>query len=92
MSGSSPIRIVGSSGLLPGSILGFPSDYNSWDQADSRWILGLEWLAAALHPDLFASVDLKAEAASFYAELYGIDTAVIAREIMPRLDSALAHP
>jgi iron complex transport system substrate-binding protein len=79
------------SGLLPGTVAGFPSDYHSWDQADSRWILGLEWLASTMHPDLFSGADLRSDVTSFYADLYGVDRAVTAREILPRLESALAR-
>ena len=85
-------RDLRASSLLGGTILGFPSDFSSWDQADSRWILGLEWAAVTLHPDFFPGLDIRKEARAFYSELYGVDDAVITREILPRLDSALAKP
>jgi iron complex transport system substrate-binding protein len=68
----------------------FPADFYSWDQPDTRWILGLEWVARTLHPELFADLDLKKEVSSFYRELYGMDQAVIDAEILPRLEGALA--
>jgi iron complex transport system substrate-binding protein len=72
-------------GLLKGAVRGFPADYSSWDQADSRWILGLEWLAATMHPDRFAGFDMSAEVIRFYHELYGIDAGVIRDAVLPRL-------
>jgi iron complex transport system substrate-binding protein len=76
-------------GILKGSILGFPSDFHSWDQADSRWILGLEWLARTIHPDLFAGLDLRSEVLSFYGQLYGLDETTIRTQVLPRLEGAL---
>lgn len=77
--------------ILKGTIKGFPSDFYSWDQADTRWILGLEWLAVTLHPDLLPGLDMRAEVASFYGQLYGIDPATIASVILPRLEGVLAR-
>lgn len=76
---------IAKEGLLKGSIAGFPADFSSWDQADSRWILGLEWLAATMHPDRFAGFDMSAEVIRFYHELYGIDAGVIRDAVLPRL-------
>jgi iron complex transport system substrate-binding protein len=81
---------VRAAGFLKGTIAGFPSDFHSWDQADSRWILGLEWLAVRLHPDLFPALDMRKETLAFYTQLYGIDEATVARIVMPRVESALA--
>jgi iron complex transport system substrate-binding protein len=79
------------SGILMGKILPFPADYHSWDQPDSRWILGLQWIAAAIHPELFPALDIRAEATSFYSTLYGIEGSTIEREILPRLAGARAQ-
>jgi iron complex transport system substrate-binding protein len=68
----------------------FPADFYSWDQPDTRWILGLEWVARRLHPELFSDLDLRKEVSSFYGELYGISNAVIEAEILPRLEQAFA--
>ncbi len=77
--------------LLKGTILGFPSDFYSWDQADARWILGLEWLARTIHPDLFAGLDLRSEVFSFYEQLYGLDETTIRAQVLPRLAGALGE-
>jgi iron complex transport system substrate-binding protein len=48
----------------------FPRDIFEWDQAEMRWILGMSWLAARIHPDRFKGIDMKSEAAAFFAQLY----------------------
>lgn len=68
-----------------GAIRPFPADLVSWDQSDARWILGLEWVAASLHPDRVPGFDLRAEVIAFYRDLYGIDEARIESIILPRL-------
>jgi iron complex transport system substrate-binding protein len=79
-----------SSGNWKGRLAPFPADFYSWDQPDTRWILGLQWVARTLHPELFADLDLRHEVSLFYGELYGLDKAVIESEILPRLEQALA--
>lgn len=84
------VAALGRSGAWKGALHPFPADFHSWDQADSRWILGLQWAARTLHPGLFADLDLRAEVLSFYGELYGIDRATVQAVILPRLEGALA--
>ena len=60
----------------------FAGDLYSWDQPDPRWILGLTWLAGKLHPDLFPSLDITAEAQNFYQTLYGLDEGFVTEEIV----------
>jgi iron complex transport system substrate-binding protein len=69
-----------------GHLLGFPGDFVSWDQPDSHWILGLEWLASRLLPEGAFSIDLEAEMQAFYAELYGLDKATVEGQIVPLLN------
>jgi iron complex transport system substrate-binding protein len=64
-------------------LIGFASDVYSWDQADTRWILGLTWMAGRLHPDLFPNLDIKAEAQNFYQTLYNMDSATFESKIVP---------
>ena len=66
-------------------IYAFPGDFYSWDQPDTRWILGLKWLAWRIHPDLFPEYDAVSEARSFYQDMYYLDDAVIDAEIIPLL-------
>ncbi len=58
-------------------IFGFAKDTVSWDQPDTRWILGLTWLATHVHPELFSNVDFNQEYLSFYQTLYGLDEAKV---------------
>ena len=76
--------------MLTGVTLPFPGDFYSWDQPDTRWILGLMWIAKVLHPELFAATDLKDEIRYFYSFLYGLDDETIEREIIPRISPYLA--
>lgn len=68
-----------------GRIRGFPQDFFSWDQPDTRWVLGLLWTVKTLHPDRAASLSLEAEARRFYRVLYGFDDAAFDRAVRPRL-------
>ncbi|MGD0019354.1 MAG: ABC transporter substrate-binding protein [Candidatus Limnocylindrales bacterium] len=72
-----------------GAIYGFPGDYYSWDQPDPRWVLGLTWLAAKMHPDRFASLSMDAEIRSFYKDLYGMDDAAYDINVKPYLTGSL---
>ncbi len=83
------VKSLGTESIWKGKVLPFPADFYSWDQPDTRWILGLEWVAATLHSELFQRFDLRQEVTSFYRELYGIDEATIEAEILPRLAETL---
>ncbi len=64
-------------------IYAFPLDFQSWDQPDTRWPLGLTWVAMKLHPDLFGTIDFNQEIVNFYKDFYGLDDSVIQEKIMP---------
>jgi molybdenum ABC transporter molybdate-binding protein len=66
-------------------IYGFAKDIYSWDQPDTRWILGLDWVASKLYPDLFSGMDIVEQAKSFYSEMYAVDSAKFEAEILPKL-------
>ncbi len=68
-----------------GKLYAFPGDYYSWDQADTRWILGLNWLASKVQPDLFKGVDIDKTARTFYKTLYGLDDAAYDQNVQPNL-------
>jgi len=67
----------------------FPADYYSWDQADTRWILGLTWLATKMNPDRFPGFDMEKEIRTFYSELYKLDDASYQKNIQPVLKGDL---
>lgn len=66
-------------------IYGFPRDYYSWDQPDTRWILGLTWLAGTLYPERLPELDMGAEINAFYGELYRLDSETIESAVLPLL-------
>lgn len=70
-------------------LFAFAYDFYSWDQPDTRWILGLEWLATKIYPNLTGEIDIMAEVNSFYSYLYGMDQETITAEILPRLTGDL---
>ena len=64
-------------------LFAFPLDFQSWDQPDTRWPLGLTWIAMKLHPDHFGSIDFNQEIVNFYKNFYGLDEATITEKILP---------
>jgi len=72
-----------------GQVFAFPKDTYSWDQPDTRWILGLTWLATHIHPDRFADVDVLEEFTTFYRTLYRLDDATIEGRLRPLLQRSL---
>ncbi len=63
----------------------FAYDFYSWDQPDTRWILGLEWLATKIQPELSINIDIIAEVSEFYSFLYGMDQETIDTTVIPLL-------
>lgn len=61
----------------------FPVDFQSWDQPDTRWTLGMTWIATKLHPDLFSSINMMDEVKRFYQDYYNLDEATITETILP---------
>jgi iron complex transport system substrate-binding protein len=68
-----------------GQVYGFPGDFYSWDQPDTRWILGLKWLAWRIHPELFPNFDTVREVRSFYKDMYNLDDGLVDSAIIPLL-------
>jgi len=67
--------------MQDGRLHAFPGDLYSWDQPDTRWTLGLTWLAGRLHPERFPNLDIVGEALQFYQTLYGLDQAFFDQHI-----------
>ncbi len=66
-----------------GKIYAFPLDFQSWDQPDTRWALGMTWVATKLHPDLFSDVKMYDEIQNFYSSFYSLSNNVINEKILP---------
>ncbi|MEM3898932.1 MAG: ABC transporter substrate-binding protein [Candidatus Bathyarchaeia archaeon] len=65
------------SAIKSGMVYAFPDDCSvgalgSWDCPGSRWILGLEWMAKKICPELFSELDIREETKRFYVEMYGL--------------------
>jgi iron complex transport system substrate-binding protein len=66
-----------------GRVSYFPSDFYGWDAPDTRWILGLTWMAATLHPDRFKDYSIQDDVYRFYEELYALSRETIRTKILP---------
>ena len=64
-------------------LFAFPTDFLSWDQPDSRWILGLTWIASKIQPNLFPDIKITDEITSFYQKMYNLDSDTIINQILP---------
>ncbi len=70
-------------------LFAFAFDYYSWDQPDTRWILGLQWLVTKIHPETAAEIDILAEVEAFYEEMYFLDQETIETQVLPKLRGSL---
>jgi iron complex transport system substrate-binding protein len=73
-----------------GRVYAMPSDYYSWGQPDTRWILGAAWMAYALHPAQFEE-PFEERIRAFFREFYGIGAQDYRVEIAPRLSGDLVE-
>ena len=71
-----------------GGLTAFPRDYYSWDQPNPRWILGLQWLAAELHPQAFPQFKLADSARQFFRFAYRLDDSAFDRFITPSMETS----
>jgi iron complex transport system substrate-binding protein len=55
------------------NLLAFPGDFVSWDQPDSRWILGQAWLAAVLHSETDKLKSFSQKLLVEFFQLYGLN-------------------
>jgi iron complex transport system substrate-binding protein len=60
-------------------------DIYAYDQPDTRWALGLLWIARTLHPDYVWPLDFYEAARNFYFNMYGMDTKTFEQYIKPLL-------
>lgn len=66
-----------------GKLYAFPLDFQSWDQPDTRWTLGLAWLATILQPERFESLKMYVEIPAFYTDFYGLSESAVEQNILP---------
>ena len=67
------------------ALYAFPSDIYGWDTPDPRWILGMTWLAARIHPALFKTLDMSEEVYRYFGELYGLERNAVNVLLKPHL-------
>jgi len=68
-----------------GKVSFFPSDFYGWDTPDVRWILGLTWMTATLHPERLKDYSIEDEVYLFYEQLYGLSRETILTKILPKI-------
>lgn len=83
-------RLAAAKAVRAKAVYGFAQDFYSWDQPDTRWILGLQWAAATLHPAEFAQASPVDAAREFFSVLYGLDRAAFDALILPRIGGDIA--
>jgi len=74
-----------------GTVYGFPLDFYSWDQPDTRWILGFTWLAKRVHPELFGDISVARMTREFFNFMYGFDDAMFRAVIQPKIAGDLGE-
>lgn len=71
-------------------MLPIPSDFHSWAQPDTRWILALSWIGKQLYPDRFSDYDIRQEVREFYTQLYGVEEKLVNEQVLPKLEGELS--
>ena len=56
-----------------GDVYNMPSGYEAWDSPVPSGVLGMLWMTATLHPDLYSMDEFADDAAAFYKTFYGFD-------------------
>jgi len=77
-------RFAALGAVRSGKVWGFPQDFLSWDQPDTRWGLGLLWMTNRLYPGRLAGYSAEAEARRFFRLFYGLNDTVFNTEILSR--------
>ena len=67
-----------------------PADLMSYMQPVSSWILGAEWMAKDLYPQLFTSMDMEEQVRAFYREMYSITEAAKLDYLVARYNASIA--
>ena len=56
-----------------GAVYNMPAGLEAWDSPVPSGVLGMLWLLATVHPDLYTKAECADYAASFYKTFYGFD-------------------
>lgn len=71
--------------MKDGKVYGFPTDFYSFDQPDTRWYMGLSWLAAKINPQLYPNFNMEETINKFYKLMYNLDESVVKEKILPSM-------
>lgn len=82
-------RLASLAAVAANKVYGFPQDFYSWDQPDTRWILGLTWLAKTVQPELFSDVSMATTVQEFFMFMYGFDEMTFRSVIVPKIQGDL---
>ena len=67
-----------------------PADVMSYMQPVSSWIVGAEWMAKDLYPQLFTSIDMEKQVRSFYKDMYNITDTAKLDFLVDRFNASIA--
>ncbi len=67
-----------------------PADLMSYMQPVSSWILGAQWMAKDLYPQLFPSLDMEEQVRSFYKDMYTITDGAKLDYLVGRFNASIA--
>lgn len=56
-----------------GAVYNMPAGYEAWDSPVPSGVLGMLWMTATLHPEVYTIDEFKTDAADFYKTFYGFD-------------------
>ena len=66
-------QLAGLTAVQNGAVYALPSSFEAWDSPVPSGVLGIRWMASALHGDLYSLEQFRQDAADFYKEFYGVE-------------------
>ena len=66
-------QLAGLTAVQNGAVYALPSAFEAWDSPVPSGVLGIRWMASALHGDLYSLEQFRQDAADFYKEFYGVE-------------------
>lgn len=84
-------RLSSLKAVMSNAVFAFPQDFYSWDQPDTRWILGFTWLAKRIHPELFTDISVAQTTRDFFGFMYGVSEATFRSLILPKMQGDLGE-
>lgn len=66
-------QLAGLTAVQNGTVYALPSSFEAWDSPVPSGVLGIRWMASALHGDLHSLEQFRQDAADFYKEFYGVE-------------------